>query len=57
VSGEKLDAVVVGHDPRGALARVFGTPYSDKPWWPWLMSSGAMPAEVVTVPVPVDPGR
>jgi hypothetical protein len=56
MSGDKLDAVVVGHDPRGALGRVFGTPYSDKPWWPWLMSPGAVPAEVVTAPVVVRTG-
>jgi hypothetical protein len=35
---DKLDAVIVAADPRPALRLVFGTPYSDKPWWPWLMS-------------------
>jgi hypothetical protein len=40
---EKLDAIVVAHDPRVALARVFGTPYSNKPWWPWLMAPDAAP--------------
>ena len=34
----QLDAVILANDPRPALRRVFGTPYSDKPWWPWLMS-------------------
>ncbi|MGZ8379468.1 MAG: hypothetical protein ACXW0Z_19765 [Gemmatirosa sp.] len=40
---EKLDAVVVAHDPRAALGRVFGTPYSNKPWWPWLMAPDRTP--------------
>lgn len=44
LTADRLDAVVVAHDPRAALRRVFGTPYSDKPWWPWLMSSAARPA-------------
>jgi hypothetical protein len=35
---DKLDAVIVASDPRPALRLVFGTPYSDKPWWPWLMA-------------------
>ena len=35
---DKLDAVIVAADPRPALRLVFGTPYSDKPWWPWLMA-------------------
>jgi hypothetical protein len=35
---ERLDAVIVAADPRPALRLVFGTPYSDKPWWPWLMA-------------------
>ena len=31
----QLDAIVVATDPSLALRRVFGTPYSEKPWWPW----------------------
>jgi hypothetical protein len=31
----QLNAVVVAADPGPALQRVFGTPYSEKPWWPW----------------------
>lgn len=31
----RLDAVVVASDPSPTLRRVFGTPYSEKPWWPW----------------------
>ncbi len=31
----RLDAVVVSADPAPTLKRVFGTPYSQKPWWPW----------------------
>jgi hypothetical protein len=30
-----LDAVVVAEDPKAALSAVFGTPYSEKPAWPW----------------------
>lgn len=44
LTADRLDAVVVADDPRPALRRVFGTPYSDKPWWPWLMSPDARPA-------------
>lgn len=32
---DQLDAVVVAEDPRPSLRAVFGSPYSDKPWWPW----------------------
>jgi hypothetical protein len=28
---------VVAVDPRPMLRRVFGTPYSEKPWWPWRL--------------------
>ncbi len=49
LTADRLDAVVVAADPRPALRRVFGTPYSDKPWWPWLMSPGAGPPLVVPV--------
>ncbi len=31
----QLSAVVVAADPGPTLQRVFGTPYSEKPWWPW----------------------
>jgi hypothetical protein len=31
----RLDAVVVAGDPGPTLRRIFGTPYSEKPWWPW----------------------
>jgi hypothetical protein len=32
---DSLDAVVTAVDPRPALRAVFGSPYSEKPWWPW----------------------
>ena len=33
--GDRLDAIVVAQEPEGALAAVFGRPYSHKPVWPW----------------------
>lgn len=43
----RLDAIVVASDPGPSLSRVFGTPYSRKPWWPWgstaLAPGGASP--------------
>jgi hypothetical protein len=37
----ELSAVVVASDPSPALRRVFGTPYSQKPWWPWGSTASA----------------
>lgn len=32
---EQVSAVVVAEDPTAALRAVFGSPYSEKPAWPW----------------------
>ena len=56
--GANLDAVVVAADPRPALSRVFGTPYSNKPWWPWLVSPDQVPkVEVVAEKKPVEANK
>ena len=39
-----IDVVIEAEEPHEALAAVFGTPYSRKPAWPWLVGGGSPPA-------------